>query len=219
MTDPRSQARPAVSQPGGLPHPVPPRHVHEHQLIHQMDSVDALLRATSDPSHRRILANFRRHVLLEVAGRHEEILTPEMTVEHPVYRLVEGRANVVLSGTREVLRFYEETSRARANVLWTTGLRPAVADWGFAAEGDFHRQLPGRFLGEEHIGVDDPQATYLVSCRAAFIWPYDPEGRLEGEHVYEDPGTVTVTRMLPHEVISQPRAAQLLNPLIDSGPR
>lgn len=186
----------------------------EHQLVHQMDAVDELLARTTDPHHRRILLNFRQHVLLEVAGRHREFLTPDMMAAEPVYRLGEGRANIVLTGLEEIGRFYDEVRRAEALVLWTTGLKPAVADWGFAAEAWFHRQLPGRFLARGGTTVDDPDATYLVSCRAAFIWPYDEHGRLEGEHVYEDPGSVIMRKLAATEIIAAARAAELLAPVI-----
>ncbi|WP_431923661.1 hypothetical protein [Amycolatopsis tucumanensis] len=191
---------------------------HEHQLVHQMDAVDELLTRTADPHHRRILLNFRQHVLLEVAGRHHEFLTPAMMAAEPVYRLSEGRAGIVLSGLEEIGRFYDEVRRAEALVLWTTALRPAVADWGFAAEAWFHRQLPGRFLARAGADVDDPAATYLVSCRAAFIWPYDEQGRLEGEHVYEDPGSVATRKLTPADVITPGRAAELLAPVIAAHP-
>ena len=36
-----------------------------------------------NPRHRAILKNYRRHGLLEVAGRYKELLAPDMTVEHP----------------------------------------------------------------------------------------------------------------------------------------
>ena len=49
-----------------------------------------LLRTVEDPRHRAILSNYRRHALLEVSGRYEEILTPAMTISNPVYRLTEA---------------------------------------------------------------------------------------------------------------------------------
>ena len=45
---------------------------------------DELLARTDNPRHRAILTNFRRHALLEVAGRWPEILTPQMMVDTPV---------------------------------------------------------------------------------------------------------------------------------------
>jgi hypothetical protein len=44
-------------------------------------SIDRLM----NPRSKAILENYRRHANLEVCGLYEQILTPEMTVEHPVY--------------------------------------------------------------------------------------------------------------------------------------
>ena len=50
-----------------------------------ISAADRLLETTTDPLHRQILENYRRHAILEVCGLWEEIFTPEMTVEHPLY--------------------------------------------------------------------------------------------------------------------------------------
>ncbi len=55
-----------------------------------MDDVDDLIDTLENPRHRKILINYRRHGLLEVSGRYEELLAPNMTVPHPHYRLFEG---------------------------------------------------------------------------------------------------------------------------------
>jgi hypothetical protein len=50
-------------------------------------AADETLAVTENPRHRQILENYRRHAILETTGRWQEIFTPEMTVEHPVYRV------------------------------------------------------------------------------------------------------------------------------------
>ena len=49
-------------------------------------AVERLLEKTENPRHRYLLTAYNRHRYLEMAGRYAEIFTPEMTVEHPVYR-------------------------------------------------------------------------------------------------------------------------------------
>ena len=49
-------------------------------------AVDKLLDTTENPRHRFMLQAFGRHRYLEVAGRYEEILAPDMTITDPVYR-------------------------------------------------------------------------------------------------------------------------------------
>jgi hypothetical protein len=51
--------------------------------------VDAALAVVDNPRHRHVLKNCRRHAPLEVSGFWKDILVPERTIEHPVYRLVE----------------------------------------------------------------------------------------------------------------------------------
>jgi hypothetical protein len=50
-----------------------------------MEVVDRTIDRLMNPRSKAILENYRRHANLEVCGLYEQILTPEMTVEHPVY--------------------------------------------------------------------------------------------------------------------------------------
>ena len=61
-------------------------------------AADNLLETNTNPRHRRILSNYRRHAMLEVSGRYEEIFTPEMTVEHPFYRISSADGVLELDG-------------------------------------------------------------------------------------------------------------------------
>ena len=47
--------------------------------------VERLIDRTTNPRHRAILLNYHRRSTLEVCGYYEEILGPDMTVEHPHY--------------------------------------------------------------------------------------------------------------------------------------
>jgi len=177
-------------------------------------ATDELLRTTENPRHRAILSNYRRHALLEVSGRYEEILTPDMTVEHPVYRLTEGPQTIVLDGHREVHDFYASLCGAGANVMGPAEEQLVVADWGFASECMFHHFMPGRLLaGTEDI--DDPDAIYVVKHILAFHWPYDERGRLIGEHVYEDTASRTVEKVAPEDVVTPEMAREALAPQLE----
>ena len=140
-------------------------------------ATDELLRTTENPRHRAILANYRRHALLEVSGRYEEILVPEMTIAQPVYRLTEGPQTLVLDGYQAVHDFYAMLSAAGAIVLGPVDVELVVAVWGFASECMFHHFRPGRLLMEIE-DIDDPDATDFVKHLLAFHWPYDDEQRL-----------------------------------------
>ena len=48
-------------------------------------AVERLIETTDNPHHLYRLHAYNRHRYLEMAGRWEEIFTPDMTVEKPVY--------------------------------------------------------------------------------------------------------------------------------------
>src|SRR5882757_5447302 len=183
----------------------------EADFLASMSAVDAAIDRTADSHQKAILENYRRHVYLEVSGRIDEILSPEMTVEHPHYRVSWAGQVRVLDGVEEVRAFYEELGHAGA-VLWNTDESVAVADWGFAAELTLHQLLPGAALVADGEQVDDPEAIYHLSSRQAFIWPYDERARLKGEHIYEDVGTRRFERVDPGDAITPERAAELFAP-------
>jgi hypothetical protein len=177
-------------------------------------ATDELLRTTENPRHRAILTNYRRHALLEVSGRYEEILVPEMTVEHPVYRLTEGPHTLVLDGHAQVHDFYAMLSAAGAIVMGPAEEELVVADWGFASECMFHHLMPGRMLMDSD-DIDDPDAVYVVKHILAFHWPYDEQARLIGEHVYEDTASRVVEKVAPEDVVTPAMAREALAPQLE----
>jgi hypothetical protein len=183
----------------------------EADFLASMRAVDTLIEATADDHHRAILENYRRHVYLEVSGRIDEILSSAMTVEHPHYRISWAGKVRVLDGTEEVRAFYSELGHAGA-VLWNTDEEVAVADWGFAAELTLHQLLPGRSLIEDGEEIADPDAIHHLSSRQAFIWPYDENAKLKGEHIYEDVTTRAIEEVAAEDVITPERAAELFAP-------
>jgi hypothetical protein len=64
-----------------------------------------LLERTTKPLHRAILLNFWRHVHLEGAGEYDKILSPDMVVDKPVYRVTWGATPGVIEGKRESAHF------------------------------------------------------------------------------------------------------------------
>jgi hypothetical protein len=179
---------------------------------------DKLLGRTDNPRHRAILTNFRRHALLEVAGRWREILTPAMVVDHPVYRINENRHSVHLSGLAAVGKFYQGIADQGLNVFGPIEDQILVSDWGLAIESLFGNYLPGHILAAQGEDIDDPDAYYQLTHYIASFWPYDEDGRLVGEHIYEDACSRTIHKLRAEQVITPARAAELLNPLIDRTP-
>jgi len=152
-----------------------------------ISAADRLLETTTDPLHRQILENYRRHAILEVCGMWEEIFTPEMTVEYPIYYYnVTGFAGNKAEGPDEVHAIYRMLAETGAGVQVVEDERLMVSDWGFASEAVFNSYYRGRTLIEVGVPVDDADGHFILRQKYVMLWPYDERGRMIGEQVYEN---------------------------------
>jgi hypothetical protein len=165
-----------------------------------------LLGQTTKPLHRAILLNFWRHVHLEGAGDYERILAPDMMVDEPVYRVTWGANPAVITGKEGVLAFYNSVGES---VLWHSDDRLAVGDFGVCDEITFHQLARGADLRAVGYEVDDSDTLYHAASRQAFIWPYDDQARLAGEHLYEDKTSLTIEEVSPDEAITPARVREI----------
>jgi hypothetical protein len=165
-----------------------------------------LLGQTTKPLHRAILLNFWRHVHLEGAGDYERILAPDMMVDEPVYRVTWGANPAVITGKEGVLAFYNSVGES---VLWHSDDRLAVGDFGVCDEITFHQLARGADLQAVGYEVDDSDTLYHAASRQAFIWPYDDQARLAGEHLYEDKTSLTIEEVSPDEAITPARVREI----------
>jgi hypothetical protein len=165
-----------------------------------------LVERTTDPLHRAMLLNFWRHVHLEGAGEFEKIVADDMMVEHPVYRVTWGANPAVIEGKEGVIAFYTSVGDA---VLWHSDDRLSVGDWGICDEITFHQLARGADLQAIGYGVPEPDRLYHMSSRQAFIWPYDDQARLAGEHLYEDKTSLEIEEVEPAEAIAPARVREI----------
>jgi hypothetical protein len=165
-----------------------------------------LLARTTKPLHRAILLNFWRHVHLEGAGEYDKILASDMIVDRPVYRVTWGANPAVIEGKEGVLGFYNSVGEA---VLWHSDDRLAVEDWGICDEITFHQLANGADLKAIGYAVDHADRLYHVSSRQAFIWPYDAQARLAGEHLYEDKTSLKIEEVPRSEAITPARVREI----------
>lgn len=178
----------------------------ERAIYDCMTPTARLLEQTTNPLHRAMLLNFWRHVLLEGAGRYDEIVAEDMMVDEPVYRVTWGVNPGVISGKEGVLAFYNSVGEA---VLFHSDDRLSVADWGICDEITFHQLARGGDLRELGYEIEGDRALYHVSSRQAFIWPYDSRARLAGEHLYEDKTSLQIEEVSPDEAITPARAKEI----------
>jgi len=177
-------------------------------------AVERLLERTENPRHRWLLHAYNRHRYLEMAGRWKEIFDPEMTVENPVYHFNVFGIQTLLEGAEAVQALYEEWSETAQCVFYTDDERLAVGDDMIVSTATIYQQTPGRVLAEAGAPVD-PDAHYLVANVEHMIWPYDDQGRLVGEDVWEiDESQRQIIPLTPAEVLTVEQAAALLQPLI-----
>ncbi|WP_431950359.1 hypothetical protein [Nocardia lijiangensis] len=178
-------------------------------------AVERLIETTENPRHLYLLHAYNRHRYLEMAGRFEEIFAPDMTVAEPVYHFNLFGTITTLAGAEAVKGVYREWTGTAQCIFYTGGdEKLAVSDDMIVSSATLYQQTPGSVLVAAGVAVD-PDATYLLKTREHMIWPYDDEGRLVGEDVWEyDESLREVVPLDPSEVLTVEQSGKLLDPLI-----
>lgn len=168
---------------------------------------DAFL-AETNPRRKAILGVMKEHIKWEVLGQPDKIL--ESVSPAAVYRFYGLGQVTEFHGLDEIRAFYFNLADSGANVLQLDIHNLAVADWGLAAHGVWHQVYPGSsLLGDGGVGlvqdstVDDPDASYLVSQRLSWFFPFDesPEPLLLGEIVYFEQTPCAIRKLRGDEVV------------------
>lgn len=192
-----------------------------HDVRKTNDAIDRLLAVTTHPRHRFLLQAYYRHRFLEIGGRYQEIFTPEMTADDPVYHFEVAGNHATLSGTEAVRNFYAVWAQTNQSIFYTDNEQVAVADNFVASVSTMYQQTYGKTLIANGIEVDDENAYYLIKVPGMqMFWPYDDQCRLVGEDVWEpNPAARTVTKLDPADVLTSQRAGELLAPYIKPLPK
>ena len=105
-------------------------------------AADRLLATLTNRRHVAMVSNYRRHAMLEVSGRYEEILIPGMTVEEPEYwsHTVGGSAN--FKGMKAIRSLYPAENPAVGNRA--IGIHIECADVAEFRVGDVENLFIGR---------------------------------------------------------------------------
>jgi hypothetical protein len=189
--------------------------VAEKDIAGTISAADRLLEVTENPRHRRILENYRRHAILEICGEWEAIFTPDLTVEEPVYYFnIQGYDGVVVNGAQAVKDIYRNLAETQTSVILVENEHLWVDDWGFASDSDFVTYERGDALIAKGFQVDDPDGYYRETQHFAMIWPYDEQGRLIGERVYENKPLHRIEQIDREDFITLEDARARLLPLL-----
>lgn len=180
-----------------------------------ISAADRMLETTTDPLHRQILENYRRHAILEVCGYWEPIFDHEMTVEEPMYYYnVRGFPGDKAEGLEAVTKIYRHLAESSGAVMVVEDERLMVSDWGFTSEAFFDTYYRGYTLIEDGIEVDKPEGFYVVRQKYVMLWPYDERGRMIGEQVYENRAFFEIKEIAEEDYITLEEARERLMPLL-----
>lgn len=162
--------------------------------------------------HRKIARNYYLHSLLEVGGRYKEILSPELTIEEPVY--IFHHSGKVFDGHRAVKGFYATMAKTESNVIYSDDHRFAVAEWGFTLEQISHFYMTAeqfsKLTGQSRY---DDGMVYVEHRPTMRAWPYDPQARMIGETLYYG-HHATYSRLAPEYALAPQGVTDILAPLI-----
>jgi hypothetical protein len=121
-----------------------------------------------------------------MAGRSQEIFTPEMTVEHPVYRFsMLGRQRFTLDGREAVQALYEHYVRTNQCIFYTEDEELAVGDTMVVSRAIVYQQATGVALARQGVDADESD---------------------DADH--------DLIELDPADVLTADQAAKLLDPLI-----
>lgn len=207
-----------------------------HDITQTNRAVRGLIDKTENPRHRFLLMAFDRHRNLEMAGRYEELFTPDMMVGEPVYHIRANRVNLKLEGADLVKSLYRMWAATNQSVFYVENEEVAVADNFVASVAVGFQQVSGRslrinrilnyvpkFIGDRLVKrvlasgkfEADDNAMYLYKSTYQMFWPYDAQGRLLGEDIWEpDPDKAVITKLDPADVLTMEQSRRLLDPLI-----
>jgi hypothetical protein len=199
-------------------------------------AVRDLLDRTENPRHRFLLMAYDRHRNLEMAGRYEEILAPDMMVEEPVYHIHAHGLRVKLQGQEKIKDLYRVWAATNQSVFYTEKEEVAVSDHCISSMAVGYHQVTARSLREDRILAylpafiaeflldlafgrqnfnEDKSAMYLYKSTLYMIWPYDHRGRLIGEKIWEpEPRKAEIIKLAPEDVLTTREADRLLAPFL-----
>lgn len=165
--------------------------------------------------HRTIAQNWLLHALLEISGRYEEILAPELTVADPHYDFFLD--NHPLDGREAVRGLYSGLVSSASTAIVSDAQRYAVADWGFCSEQVNHQYTTADGARRLGLEVDDTADCFVIHKPVAMVWTYTPDALLIGEVLYFAPLSAWGwTRLGAAHYLSTAGMARALSPLIDA---
>lgn len=166
-------------------------------------AVEERLDRTRDPRRRAILACLRDHLLAEMRGDFELLLSTLAPDPHYHFWVEGSGFGGGPRGLAAVRRHYEQLFEEGRSVCEYDIERIVVDDDCVVTEGWFDQVFPGRVLASRGASIDDPEAVYALRMRLLLLWPFDANGKLVGEDSYSNgsmyvPGNIR--KLAPEEI-------------------
>ena len=196
-------------------------------------AIDRLLESTTNSRHRFLLQAYSRYRYLEVAGRYEEILAPEMMSADPVYHFNQAGIDTAVRGRELVRNLYRIWAETNQSIFFVEQEEVAVADHFIASVMTLYQQVSAKGLKQEKLPsaisrrlvervlakngctIKDSDVYLYKSVGMQMLWRYDDRGRLLGEDVWEsDPSEAKLLKLDPQDVLTIKESARLVAPLI-----
>ena len=147
-------------------------------------AVEERLDRTQNLRHRAILECLRDHLLAEMQGDFDLLLSTLST--DPQYHFwVDGSGfGDGPRGIDAVRAHYEQLYAEGRSVLEYDIDRIVLGDDHIVTEGWFDQIFPGAILEKRGVKLDDSEAVYAHRMRLVLIWPFDQDAKLLGEDSY-----------------------------------
>lgn len=177
------------------------------QPLRSLRPVDQLLAVTENPYHRRLLENFREHIIAEIVGDFDRIMATMSP--HPVYHSYDSfdalatsdEDFVVVNGRGETEALYRDFVDSGRHIHELDTRRIAVSDWGIAGDGYMYLTEQGAHLVAQGVEGLDVDATYIAASRFAYFIPYQ-DGMMAGEDIYRPRTNIRYLKVEPHEMVN-----------------
>lgn len=147
-------------------------------------AVEERLAKTESPRQRAMLETLRDHLLAEMNGDFELLLST-LAPEPRYHFWVEGSGfGLGPKGLDAVQAHYTELYTEGRSVCEYDIERIVVDDDTIVTEGFFDQIFPGDILVKRGVEIDDPDGVYLHRMRLLLLWPFDADAKLVGEDSY-----------------------------------
>ncbi len=175
----------------------------EMDLTKGYRAVEERLDRTQNPRQRAILECLRDHLLAEMRGDFDLLLST-LSADPEYHFWVEG--SVFGDGPRgldAVRAHYTQLYEEGRSVLEYDIDRIVVDDDNIVTEGWFDQIFPAATLEKRGVKLDDREAVYAHRMRLVLVWPFDQDAKLLGEDSYAN-GTMfapeNIRKLSPDEI-------------------